>query len=193
MTETLLFGGTFDPVHQGHIAMLNVAQDAIKPNATRILPAGSPWQKGHQPAASGMHRAAMLRLVFPTETIDERELHRIGATYTIDTMRALKAEMPNTNFHWLIGSDSFAKLDSWHEADALVAMMEFVVIRRAGEVISQPHVQCRFRVIDCAPPPISSTQIRTSFSMKRSEADFVPNFVPKLIYDYIQHHKLYQS
>lgn len=190
MQSILLFGGTFDPVHNGHIAMLHAAVDALAPAMTMVIPTGQPWQKGCVTFASAEHRLTMLRLAFPHVKIDERELHRVGPTYTVETLRELCREYPTHQLHWLIGSDSFAKLDSWREPEALAAQTKFAVVRRANEAITPPAVKCRYTEIVASPPPISSTEIRAR--LKKHESQNVRDFVPAPICDYIQQHQLYQ-
>ncbi len=185
----LLFGGTFDPVHNGHVAMFNAVNDNIKPAQALIIPAGSPWQKGRLPFAAAADRIAMLALALPTATIDNRELTRDGPTYTVDTLRSLRADYRNANLLWLIGSDSFSGLDSWHDAVAMAAMVTFVVVRRAHAVVIPPRGNFVFREVVCAPPPVSSTDIRNRLS--RSES--IRGLVPDAVCDYIQQHRLYNT
>jgi nicotinate-nucleotide adenylyltransferase len=184
----LLFGGTFDPVHNGHVAMLNAAVAQLLPERAIIIPVGNPWQKARQPFASADQRMAMLTLAFPNAMIDTREIKREGATYTVDTLRELTRDNPNTHFYWLIGSDSFAKLDTWREPDALAALTTFAVVRRANENITLPAVACRHVEVVCAPPPVSSTMIRERIANHQSIRDFVP----AAISDYIQQYRIYQ-
>lgn len=185
----LLFGGTFDPVHNGHIAMLHAAVAALAPSMTIVIPTGQPWQKGNTTHASAAHRVAMLRLAFPQIKIDERELHREGPTFTVETLHEINHEYPTHQLHWLIGSDSFAKLDSWREPEAIAALTKFAVVRRANETIAPPRVNCRYTEIVTSPPPISSTQIRAR--LKKHARQNVRDFVPAAICDYIQQHQLY--
>jgi nicotinate-nucleotide adenylyltransferase len=194
MAETcLLYGGTFDPVHLGHVVMFRAAFAALSPTATRVIPVGNPWQKGRLPYATAAHRVAMLKLALPEATIDTRELTRSGATYTVDTLREISNEHRRQQVEpprliWLLGSDSFAKLDSWHEPVALTALAEFAVVRRAGEALTPPRIPCHFTEIVIAPPPISATAVRARVARGESIADMVPDAVS----DYIQQHKLYQ-
>ena len=188
--NVLLFGGTFDPVHNGHVAMFHAARAALQPAQSRIIPAGSPWQKGRLPLASPAQRVDMLKLAFADTDaqVDTRELVREGATYTVDTLRALHADFPQHQWHWLIGSDSFAMLHTWREPLALAALTSFAVVCRADAPLQLPQLECRYQEIVCAPPPISSTQIRAAIKTGASAT----NFVPKPICDYIQQHQLYR-
>ena len=188
MSHILLFGGTFDPVHNGHVAMLNCAIDTIRPDETWVLPAGAPWQKSGQPLAAA-HRIAMLRLSMPDAVIDTREVDRAGSTYTVDTLARLHAEYPGDTFCWLIGSDSFKGLNSWCDPKTLATLTSFAVVRRATEAIVVPSGKAEFRYqeVVCAPSPVSSTDIR-----KRClRGESIRGLVPDAVCDYIQQHHLY--
>jgi nicotinate-nucleotide adenylyltransferase len=191
--KVLLFGGTFDPVHNGHVAMLRAAQVQLKPDEARIIPVGNPWQKGRLPFASAVHRSAMLKLAFSDVLLDERELKREGPTYTVDTLKALHQERSNCEFNWLIGSDSFAKLDTWHEPNTLASLATFAVVRRANEVLAMPKVACRYVEVLVAPPPVSSTQIRALLAAGVQARDDLYDLAPQSVCDYIVSHQLYQT
>ncbi len=191
MNETLIFGGSFDPVHNGHVAMLQAAIDQIKPSRTLVIPVGNAWQKSRMPFAPSRHRVAMLKLAFPNLTVDDREVSRGGATYSVDTMRELRRDHPQEKFVWLLGSDAFSKLDTWQEPASLAQMVKFAVVRRAGEAIALPSTPQQHDIVDCDPPGVSSTQIRALLKGSAAERESVKNLVPDAVYDYIQHHQLY--
>lgn len=186
-----MFGGTFDPVHNGHVAMLACAVDALQPTAVSVIPVGNPWQKGRLPVAAATHRVAMLTLAcsaLPRVIVDERELRRKGPTYTVDTLTEMVTEYPDATFTWLIGSDAFAKLDSWHRADTLVQMTHFAVVCRARETITPPRLACHVTRIDCTPPAVSSTDIRARCAAGQT----IRGLVPDPVCDYIEQHHLYR-
>ena len=110
----VFFGGTFDPVHLGHVALVRAALTELQLERLTVLPAGNPYQRGRTPFASAKQRVAMLRLAFVDHSainIDERELHREGATYTVDTLTEIRAELgADIPFVWLIGS-GLAEID----------------------------------------------------------------------------------
>ena len=164
---------------------------ALTPDATRVIPVGHPWQKARGPVASATHRVAMLRLalqVYPTARVDARELTRAGATYTVDTLTELNAEHPHDTFTWLIGSDAFAKLDTWHRATDLARLTSFAVVCRAGASITLPALATTYTRLDFAPPPISSTDVRATLAAGRA----IRGLVPEHVCDYIEHHHLYR-
>lgn len=191
MNETLIFGGSFDPIHNGHVAMLHAAIDQIKPSRTLLIPVGNAWQKSRMPFAPSRHRVAMLKLALPNVTIDDREVSRGGATYSVDTMRELKRDFPKEQFVWLLGSDAFSALDTWEEPAQLAQMVKFAVVRRAGESIALPITPQQHEIVDCDPPGVSSTQIRLRLKGAAAERESAKELVPAAVYDYIQHHQLY--
>ena len=188
---TLVFGGSFDPVHNGHVAMLEAAVAQLAPANTLIIPVGNAWQKSRMPFAASRHRVAMLKLAMPDAAVDERELSRGGPTYSVDTMRELKRDHPTAQFVWLLGGDAFSRLDSWQEPATFARMVSFAVVRRAGEQLLPPKTALEYDVIDCDPPGISSTDIRAKLTRGGDEREAARNLVPKAVYDYIQQHQLY--
>ncbi len=220
----VFFGGTFDPVHLGHMAVAHAALTELKPERLIVLPAGNPYQRGRAPFASARHRVEMLRLALELDAanaintvngngnirIDERELKREGATYTFDTLTEIRAELGLARpFFWLIGSDAFAKLDTWHRWRDLFKLTNFAVIMRAG-VDSSPEwgaefsaeVRSRETALDqpipstgvwialkTSPPPISSTAVRAALANRES----IRAMVPPSVCDYIDQYHLYRS
>lgn len=221
----VFFGGTFDPVHFGHVAVAHAALTELEPKSLIVLPAGNPYQRGRAPFASVQHRVEMLRLglglgLDPVNAIntvdansniriDERELKREGATYTFDTLTEIRAEFGNAHpFFWLIGSDAFAKLDTWHRWRDLFKLTNFAVIMRAG-TDSSPEWGVEFSAeirsrettsdqpvpsagvwisLKTLPPPISSTAVRAALANHES----IRAMVPLSVCDYIDKHHLYR-
>ncbi len=197
----LLFGGSFDPVHNGHVAMWRAAVAALQPAKSLLIPVGNAWQKGRMPFASAKQRIAMLHLAFPDAQVDERELLREGPTYTVETLRELAHAYPDYTRYWLIGGDSYAALDTWHDPQTLASLATFAVVRRAGATLSRPSGNFCVREIECDPPPVSSTQIRALCQQVGAAPDTrdasiagarLREMVPSDVYDYIQQHQLYR-
>ena len=215
MNPIALFGGTFDPVHYGHLGLARSAFTQLELQKMLILPAGNPYQKGRLPFASGEHRVNMLKLAFkndPDIEIDERELHRQGATYTFDTLVELRAKYgKSASLVWLIGADSFVRLDTWHRWDELFGLAHFAVIDRPSHRLEITDGSPAFRnevdarisglidthnrpfgsvvILGMAPPPISSTDIRR----KIAQGESVRELTPDTVCDYIEQNKLYLS
>lgn len=134
MGLTALFGGTFDPVHAGHLAVARAARTALGAEV-RLVPAADPPHRA-APGATADDRAALLELAIAGEpglSVDRRELRRAGRSYTVDTLRGLRAELgPSAPLAWIVGADAFRGLPSWHDWTALFDLAHFVVAVRPG-------------------------------------------------------------
>lgn len=130
----VFYGGTFDPVHDGHLAIARAARDALD-TTIRMMPAADPPHRA-PPGADAMQRATMLDLAVhgdPGLCVDRRELQRDGRSYSIDTLRDLREEYgPEAPLALLVGADSFIGLPTWREWQALFAHAHFVVAERPG-------------------------------------------------------------
>ena len=213
LKSLLLFGGTFDPIHNGHLAMATCALVESGAAHLTILPAGNPYQRGRMPLASALHRTAMLNIVFggmKDILIDSRELERHGPTFTIDTLRELRqVHGDGAALTWLIGGDAFARLDSWHHWQSLFTLANFAVVLRQGAphpletasdtlrarlVGMQTHASAlshssfgKVAVLVAVVPGVSSTDIRERLKNHQS----IRGLAPDGVCDYIEHHKLY--
>lgn len=130
----VLYGGTFDPVHEGHLAIARSAHDALSATV-HLMPAADPPHRA-APGASAADRVAMLRLALQDEpglALDLRELGREGRSWTVDTLRELRRETDGKRpVALLVGADSFAGLPAWKEWEALFDLAHFVVASREG-------------------------------------------------------------
>ena len=134
MALALLYGGTFDPVHAGHLAVARAARAALSADI-HLLPAADPPHRA-APGAGAQQRARMLELAISSEpglAVDRREFRRAGPSYTVDTLRELRRERgPTAPLAWLVGADAFRGLPGWHEWHALFDLAHFVVAVRPG-------------------------------------------------------------
>ena len=187
-----LFGGTFDPVHNAHVALGRSALDALALQEVRWVPAGQPWQKTGVSAAQ--HREAMVRLAIDGEpgfVLDRCELDRGGPTYTIDTVRALAAADPGAQWFLILGADQYAGLHTWKDWRELLARVTLAVANRPGpqkgpdaEVLRHPHRAVPLPMLD-----ISSTDIR----LRARAGQDISQLVPPAVARYIDSHALYRS
>ena len=132
-----LLGGSFDPVHRGHVALAALFAQLIRPDELRVLPAGRPWQKKNGLEAGDADRVAMLELAFGDAgfavAIDTREIVRKTPTYTVETLRELRDALgPDASIVFLMGADQLQKLDSWRDWRDLFTLANFGVAARPG-------------------------------------------------------------
>lgn len=134
-----LLGGSFDPIHVGHLQLARDARDHLGLAEVRLLPAGQPWQKGRLTDAAA--RAEMVARAIagePRLALDRREIERAGPSYTIDTLRELRAEVgPRQPLVLIIGSDQFGRLDTWRDWQHLLDFAHIAIAQRAGDAGAQ--------------------------------------------------------
>ena len=130
----VFYGGTFDPVHDGHVAIARAARDTLQAEVA-LLPARDPPHKAVT-GANADQRAAMLELAIAGEPgliVDRRELHRAGPSYSVDTLGELRAEFgPDAPLAWLVGGDSLRQLHTWHRWRELFERAHLLVVQRPG-------------------------------------------------------------
>ncbi len=132
-----IFGGTFDPVHFGHLRPLLDVKQALGLDEVRLIPCLIPPHRG-TPSASAEQRVAMLSLAMadtPGFVIDQRELHRGGPSYTVDTLLSLRHDLGDVRLCLIIGADAFMALDSWHQWQQLNQLAHIVVMQRPGTLL----------------------------------------------------------
>jgi nicotinate-nucleotide adenylyltransferase len=156
-----LFGGTFDPVHLGHVQLATLAQAALALDEVRFLPCRqSPHKTGSQPAAAA-DRLAMLRLAtadLPWAVVEDYEARREGVAFSYETAAALRATQPAARWFWIMGGDQWRALPTWRHPERLAACVEFIVLARDGEP-PLPRVGQALHVVS-GMHPASATAIR---------------------------------
>jgi len=205
-----LLGGTFDPIHLGHLDAAEAARTALHLDQIRLIPSSHPAHR-HQPHASAFHRFALAALAVadrPGYSVSDIELARTGPTYTADTLRTLSGDgwRPSQLF-FILGADAFAEISSWREFPAVLDGANFVVIARPGTTLDaaatrtpllreridlaaqNPPAQGKTRVIlvEARTRDISSTAIRARLAAGQSIDDLVPAAVAR----HIVTHQLY--
>ena len=131
-----VFGGSFDPVHLGHLWIAEAARETLALTELRWIPAAQSPLKSGGPTASGSQRMTMLQLALAgleDTIVDDRELRRGDVSYTVDTISDLQRELPGAELVLIIGSDSLATMQQWHRAAQLLGMTTLAVVRRGGE------------------------------------------------------------
>jgi nicotinate-nucleotide adenylyltransferase len=185
-----LFGGSFDPVHLGHLLVAQAAQEELGLDRIFFIPAAqSPFKPDSHPAPD-KQRLCLLRLALagqPQFEVDGQELRRGGISYTIDTARHYHGKFPEAKLFYLIGADHVEKLPKWRDASDLAELLEFVVIQRPGE----KNVECpppfRGHFLRGFPLGVSSSQIRERVRKGRS----IQNLVGAEVAEAIRNNRLY--
>ena len=183
-----LFGGSFDPVHHGHLIVARVAAESLGLDEVRFMPAREqPFKRGRH-AAPAAARAVMLELATagsPGFAVERAELERPGPSYTVDTLESLRGREPRAAFTLLLGADAAAELGAWHRAGELPGLARIVVLARPGTPVpSSPLIAASLEVpaVD-----ISATEIR-----RRVRAGLpVRYWVPDAVAEYMARHRLY--
>ncbi len=192
-----IFGGSFDPVHNAHVALAQAALSELKLDEVRWIPAGQPWQKTRAITAA-QHRAAMLQLAIaaqPRFVLDRTELDRPGQSFTLDTVRALATAQPGTKWFLLIGQDQYANLHTWRDWQALLGLVVLAIANRPHAESNQPlapHADVQAFTHRTVPLPmldISSTDIR----QRAARGTDISHLVPSAVARYIETHGLYRS
>ena len=211
-----LFGGTFDPVHLGHLVPARTASRVLGLDALLFIPGARPPHKLGDPLTSFVHRFAMLALATQGQAdwyVSEVEQDRAGPTYTIDTLTELARSMPAEETFFLMGSDSFAQITTWHRWSELVDLAHLVVLHRPGvwgrelassvpgwlarrivsldpsRELGEVSADKKVFVLEHEPLPISATRLREALRQGARVTDLVPPQVEQ----YALKYHLYQQ
>ena len=183
MARLGLYGGTFDPIHIGHMHVITqlLRRDIV--DRIIIFPAGQPRLRDNEPVATGAQRRAMCEAAvsdLPADIssvveVNPIEILREGPSYTIDTVEAVAQTYPDDSLHLIIGSDAYAKLEQWHRIEDLKKLVTFIIIERPG---SESQIG-----LDIAALDIASTGIREGSSREYSPS----------VAQFVKEHHLYGS
>lgn len=187
-----LYGGCFNPVHQGHLSAARGAMRALALDRVLFIPAGNPPLKGADGLAPGAHRLAMLDAALadePCMAASAIEIERDGPSFTVDTVSALRATLPaDAELFFLLGDDCIERLPRWKGIDRLHEMLRFAILPRAAD---QPRPSDkRLICLDLPRVDMSSTHVRTILA----SGEHPPaSLVPAAVADYIAQHGLYAA
>ena len=217
MTTSLvgIFGGTFDPIHCGHLRIAEEIVATLDLREMRFMPAGMPRLR-QPPIASSQQRAAMVRIAIQADArlvLDEREIKRSGASVTVESLRELRQELgENVTLCFVIGADAFMKLEQWHDWRELFGLCHFIIAARPGHALKSgsdtlPQAlrgECTPRWVSSADQlknaasglifvapttllDVSASTLRARIAAKESTRDLLPDAV----LDYIETNHLY--
>ncbi len=186
-----LFGGSFDPVHNAHLALAHCALDELELDELLWVPVGDAWQKPRG-LTTAEHRVAMLKAAIagePRFALETCEIDRSGPSYTLDTVRELQLRQPGASWWLLIGQDQQTNLHTWHCFEELLQRVTLAVAARPG---TTPHADARVLAsptqwIDLPPMAVSASDIRQRVATGQDIAALVPPCVAQ----YIHQHRLY--
>ena len=185
-----IFGGSFDPVHCGHLLVAQAAMEELSLTRLFFIPAAQSPFKPQSAPAPAHERLRLLRLALAGQTryaIDEQEIQRGGTSFTIDTVRDYVARFPQSKLFYLIGADHVPTLPAWREADRLAELVEFVVIPRPGQLPAKFPSPFRGRELEGFPLGVSSSAIRRRVKAGQS----IQSLVPDAVAEAIRNSKLY--
>ena len=194
-----LFGGTFDPIHNGHLHIARSFADELDLESVILLPAGDPYHKT-APRTAARHRLAMAEIAAQADSrlaVSDCDIVRQGATYTHDTVQIFRQHFPAAELWLLIGMDSLLQLHTWHRWQNLVRQCRIAAAPRPGSSLAQAPAplqtwlaealpQGRLHILQAEPLPISSSQIRQQLAAEHTSPD-----IPPTVLDYIRQHQLY--
>lgn len=202
-----ILGGTFDPVHNGHVHTAVALADYVRLDRLHMVPCFQPVHRD-TPSTPAEHRLAMLQQackVHPKLQADDRELQRGGPSYSIDTVHAFRAEYPDAVIFMVMGADAFRQFHTWRNADEFLSVVNIVVVHRGGEpapdlaasnwaqaIHDNPSdIQCSRGALSSVQLPLWATS-STAIRQRLQQGEGIENDVPSAVAQYIELHKLYR-
>lgn len=192
-----LMGGTFDPVHHGHLVAAEEVRYAFDLDTVVFVPAGHPWQKADGDVTPAELRYEMTRLATagePAFEVSRIEIEREGPTFTVDTLREYRRCTPQAELFFITGSDAILQILSWKDADEALRLATFVAVTRPTHDLAAletlaPELRSRIAVLEIPALAISSTDIRRRVAERRP----IRYLVPDAVASFIDEHGLYRA
>lgn len=192
-----LFGGTFDPIHLGHLILAEQCREALNLEKVRFVVAGEPPHKRGVERTAVTHRLEMVRLAVagnPALEVSDIEAKRPGPSYSVETLAEIKAQRPDDNLFFLIGADSLVDLPTWRDPEGIARLASIVVVNRPGvdaPAVAVPNLgpdALPIQLVDIPPIGIASRDLRERLAAGRS----VRYQIPRAVEAYIEAHNLYR-
>ena len=194
MRRVGVMGGTFDPIHHGHLVAASEVQAWFDLDEVVFVPTGDPWQKTHRVVSEAEHRYLMTVVATasnPRFTVSRVDIERHGPTYTIDTLRDLRAQRPDEELYFITGADALADIFTWRDADELFDYAQFVGCTRPGHEMDDRTLVAipadRVTMVEIPALAISSTECRE----RTGRGEPVWYLVPDGVVQYIGKYQLY--
>lgn len=191
-----IMGGTFDPVHFGHLSAAQTVQDLLSIDKILFLPSGDPPHKqksGLTPAETRFHMTQLAIRDNPGFITSRLEIDREGRTYTIDTIHELRKELPaETKLYFIVGADAFLEMPTWYHAQELLRSCSYIVVNRPGyplHIDPDTFEGVDYHIVEVPPLDISSTEIRKRVREGRS----IKYLLPDQVIEWIYAHHLYEE
>ena len=188
-----VFGGTFDPIHMGHLIVAEDARAALELDKVLFIPAGQPWFKSYRQITEAHHRLAMVQLAVKDNSlfdVSDIEVERSGPSYTVDTLEELHELYSDAELIVILGLDALREIDRWHQPSRVFQMASVAGMARPGATLDPsvlhaaiPGASSRMRLLDSALIDISGTDIRKRASAGQSIRYRVPVAVERYICD----------
>jgi nicotinate-nucleotide adenylyltransferase len=180
-----IFGGTFDPIHLGHLLVIDKLIASEKFDTITVVPSGNPVLR--KAVAPAQDRLEMVKLAIQGRKIEvsDCEIKREGASFAIDTAKEIQELHPDSNLYWVIGSDAFVNISQWHQIGDLAQLVEFLVIERPGSPRATSEFRSSFWQINAL--PISATDIRNRIR----DGNSVKSLLPDAVFEYAMSKDLY--
>ena len=195
-----LMGGSFDPIHLGHVEVARQAKEAMKLDQVWFIPTGRPPHKAHlgADAAQRLHMTSLALQGLDWAKVCDIEVFRQGTIYTVDTLGILTAQYPDAVFYYIIGADTLVDLPNWRNTQKVCTMCEFICIKRPGideDTVQQAKLRMmtdygkHIYLIDVSGPDLSSTAIRGAIVQEKDTRTMLHDAVR----NYIDRENLYRS
>lgn len=194
-----ILGGTFDPVHYGHLLMAETCREQLDLEEVRLIPAGDPPHKPDQKITDGHARCDMVQLAvsgYPEFVVDRREIRRTGPSYTVDTLREFREQDPEHELFLIIGADSLEQFLTWRTPEEIARLATIVAVNRPTqpeltraqvEAWVGPDIAARVQVVSMPGSDLASSDLRSKLAAGRS----LRFMTPKAVEAYIQQHAIY--
>lgn len=189
-----VMGGTFDPIHHGHLVAASEAAHRFGLDEVVFVPTGEPWQKAGKKISPAEDRYLMTVIATasnPRFTVSRVDIDRAGPTYTIDTLKDLRAVYPGAELYFITGADALSSIMSWHDWEQMFELAEFVGVTRPGYELTEDmlptEIRERVHLLEIPAMAISSTDCRA----RAAEGRPVWYLVPDGVVQYIAKHRLY--